>query len=219
MPSSSSTTTSAKSTARRASATDSFSSLSSTFAFLRMPAVSISRTGRGSPSGPASPVDRDRIAGDAGLGPGDQPLLVEHAVDQGRLAGVGPADDGELERPFAGVLVLLRPRPRSRSTMRPQMLEQVDHAFAMLGADRRPARRGRAHRLRGCRTSPARPSALLAARMTGVVSDAASGRSPRRAGSCRRGRRSGTGRRRPRAPRRSVCARIRPGRVSGSSSS
>jgi hypothetical protein len=49
--SSSSTTTSAKSTARRASATDSFSSLSWTLAFLRMPAVSISRTGRSAPSG------------------------------------------------------------------------------------------------------------------------------------------------------------------------
>ena len=48
--SSSSTTTSAKSTARRASATDSRSSLSTTCAFLRMPAVSISRISRLSPS-------------------------------------------------------------------------------------------------------------------------------------------------------------------------
>ena len=38
-------------------------------------------------------IDRDRIARDAGLGPGQQPLLAEQAVDQRGFAGIGPSDD------------------------------------------------------------------------------------------------------------------------------
>src|SRR5687767_10263356 len=80
------------------------------------------------------PIDRDRITGDAGLRPGDQPLLPEDAVDQGRLAGIGPADDGELERSLGfvagGIIPLLALDPG------PDMLEQVDDALAMLGAHR-----------------------------------------------------------------------------------
>ncbi len=46
------------------------------------------------------------IAGDPGLGPGQQPVLAEQAVDQRRLAGVGPPDDGQLQRPRGiGLLV------------------------------------------------------------------------------------------------------------------
>ena len=58
------------------------------------------------------PVDGDRIARDPGLGPGEQPVLAEHAVDQGRLAGVGPADDRELERRRAVVLFVVLGRVR-----------------------------------------------------------------------------------------------------------
>ncbi len=43
------------------------------------------------------PVDRDGVAGDAGLGPGQQAVLADQPVDQGRLAGVGPADDGDAD--------------------------------------------------------------------------------------------------------------------------
>jgi hypothetical protein len=35
------------------------------------------------------PVDRDGIPGDAGLGPGEQALRADQAVDQGRLPGIG----------------------------------------------------------------------------------------------------------------------------------
>ena len=62
------------------------------------------------------PVEADRIARDPGFGAGDHPLLAEHAVDQGRLAGVGPADDRELERRAVARPRRLRPRNRSCST-------------------------------------------------------------------------------------------------------
>ena len=81
------------------------------------------------------PVDRDRIAGDAGLGAGDQPLLLEDAVDQGRFAGVGAADDRELERRVALGLFLLLGAVLALD-IGAEMLEQVDHALAMLGAHR-----------------------------------------------------------------------------------
>ncbi len=41
--------------------------------------------------------DVDAVAGGAGLVVDDHPLLAEHAVDQGRLADVGAADDGDLD--------------------------------------------------------------------------------------------------------------------------
>ena len=43
------------------------------------------------------PRHGDRVAGDAGLGAGQHPLFAEQAVDQRRFAGVGPAEDRELE--------------------------------------------------------------------------------------------------------------------------
>ena len=116
VPSSSSTTTSAKSTARRASATESFSSLSSTLDFLRMPAVSISRTGRIWPSGLRH---SQSIAIESRVIPASGPVISrssdEDPVDQGRFAGIGPADDGELQRRIALAVRLRRPRrPRAR---------------------------------------------------------------------------------------------------------
>ena len=42
--------------------------------------------------------DRDRIAGDAGLRTGQQPLLAEQAVDQRRLPGIGATDHGDADR-------------------------------------------------------------------------------------------------------------------------
>ena len=46
-----------------------------------------------------SACTRDRVAGDPGLGPGQQAVLAEDGVDQRRLAGVRPPDDGDLDRP------------------------------------------------------------------------------------------------------------------------
>src|SRR3546814_2487174 len=53
--------------------------------------------------GPAfeRPVDGNGIAGDAGFGPGQQALLAQQLVHQGRLADVGPSDDGELQHALA----------------------------------------------------------------------------------------------------------------------
>ena len=138
---------------------------------------------------------------------------LEHAVDQGRFARIGPADDGELQRRIAPRLLVLF--GLVALDMRAQMLEQVDHALAMLGAHR--DRLAEAER-------PGLQYAGLAGFALGLVGGeddrrrlrrAASGRSPRPAESRRRGRRSGTGRRRHRGPPRVVCARIRPGRRLG----
>ena len=43
-------------------------------------------------------LDRDGIAGGAGFGAGQQPLLAEQMVDQRRFAGIGAADDGNADR-------------------------------------------------------------------------------------------------------------------------
>ncbi len=42
--------------------------------------------------------EADGIAGKAGLGAGQQPLLAEDAIEQRRLAGVGPAEHGDAQR-------------------------------------------------------------------------------------------------------------------------
>jgi hypothetical protein len=97
-------------------------------AFFRIPAVSISRTGTVLPL----PVDRDRIACDPRLRPGDQPVLLQHLVDQRRLAGIGAADDRELQGgiglPFLFLLAFLP------FDIGPEVFEQVDDAFPVLGA-------------------------------------------------------------------------------------
>ena len=59
---------------------------------------------RSQPVGP----DRDRIAGDAGLGAGQHPLFAQNLVDQRRFAGVRAADDGDLQRTLFGWLVRVR---------------------------------------------------------------------------------------------------------------
>ena len=83
------------------------------------------------------PVDGDRIARDAGLGPGDHPLLAEHLVDQGRFARVGAPDDRHLERTVFVVLVLGRVFLAVLALdERAQQLEQVDQPLAMLGRQR-----------------------------------------------------------------------------------
>ena len=53
-------------------------------------------------------VDGDGIPRRAGLRAGQKPLLAEQLIDQRRLAGVGPADDGNADRPRLGVACLRR---------------------------------------------------------------------------------------------------------------
>ena len=58
--------------------------------------------------------DRDRIPGQPGLRPGDHPLLAEQGVQQGGLAGIRAADDGQPQRPV-GVAAASSPGAGSRS--------------------------------------------------------------------------------------------------------
>ena len=58
-------------------------------------------------------IDRDRVARDAGLRPGEQALLAEQTVDQRRLAGIRPADHRDADRAVAarslvGLLIVVR---------------------------------------------------------------------------------------------------------------
>jgi hypothetical protein len=64
--------------------------------------------------------DRDGVARQAGFRAGQQPIRTEQPVDQGRLAGVRPADNGDADRSVLGcfvgrVLVGLRLRLRHDS--------------------------------------------------------------------------------------------------------
>ncbi len=88
------------------------------------------------------PVDRDRIAGDARFGPGQQPVLAQQAVDERRFARVGAADDGELERAEWRILAFIQHFGGFLGGFglgaddRPQRVEEIGHALAMLGAER-----------------------------------------------------------------------------------
>ena len=92
---------------------------------------------------PALPVDLDGngIAGGAGLGAGQQPLLAEQVIDQRRLAGIGTADDGDPDRPLRQILIgfddvviveLLALLDRLRH-QRAQRVVEIAEALAMLG--------------------------------------------------------------------------------------
>src|SRR5262249_62168117 len=48
---------------------------------------------------PPCQVDRDGVTGDAGLRPGQQPLLPEQPIDQCRFSGIGTADHGNADLP------------------------------------------------------------------------------------------------------------------------
>ena len=164
------------------------------------------------------PVEADRIARDPGLGPGDHPLLAEHPVDQGRLAGVGPPDDRQLERTARARL----PRPPSSSLdfdMRPERIEQIDDAFTMLRAERDRVAEAEPEGLEDAATRRRGPRPCWRRRSPASPRPGASGRFPRRAASGPRARRPGTMPRPPRAPPPRSAARIRPGSVCGSSSS
>ena len=153
MASSSSTTTSAKSTAWRASATAIFSSFSTTRAFLRI-AGGVDQANGAVVAGlgiDPLPIDRDCIAGDARFGAGEEAVLAEQGVDQRGLARVGATDDGEFERArgivFIGVVGmdwLVEALVLFAFEIGQQRFEQVAHAFAVFG--RQPDRVAEAQR-------------------------------------------------------------------------
>ena len=135
------------------------------------------------------PIEADRIAGDPGFGAGDHPLLPSMRVDQGRLAGVRPPDDGDVQR---GVLVVSSPPSSSspsRSTKRPQRLEQIGDALAMLGADRDRIAKAEAEGFEDPAFARRGPRPCWRRRSPASIRPGASGRSPRRAESGPRGHR------------------------------
>ena len=86
-------------------------------------------------------LDRDGIARGAGLRARQQALLAEQMIDQRRLAGIGPADDGDADRTRRGLL--LRQRlvvlgfiflDRLRHQLAQRVIE-LAHALAVLGRD------------------------------------------------------------------------------------
>ena len=88
------------------------------------------------------PVDGDGIAGDPGLGTGQQAVFAQQLVDQRGLAGIGTPDDRQLERTGQGLFIVLGLELGSRfgffglgADQRPQAAEQVGHAFAVFGRD------------------------------------------------------------------------------------
>ena len=92
-------------------------------------------------------LDRDGVARDAGFRAGEQALLAEQAVDQRGLAGVGPADDRDADRPvgalFVGLgLVVLGRRRGVLGQRGADRVVEIGQALAVLGRDRRPDRRG-----------------------------------------------------------------------------
>ena len=113
------------------------------------------------------PINADRIPSDPGLGAGNHPIFADHLVDQGRFTGVRPANDCQLKRAFAlellfvGILMFV-------FDMRANGLEQVRHAFAMLGANGDRIAKAETIGVENSR-SPEFPSALLATMMTGVA--------------------------------------------------
>jgi hypothetical protein len=90
------------------------------------------------------PGDADGVPGEAGFRARQQAFFAEQAVDQRRLAGVGPADHGETQKVrgsfrFARVrpvLVLALRRIGIRQHERAERVGKVGHAAAVRGRDR-----------------------------------------------------------------------------------
>ena len=88
------------------------------------------------PTAAPFPVEGDRIAGDAGLGPDEQAVLAEHAVDERRLAGIRPPDDGNAQgAPLGAALLVLRVGIGLRECGL-QGLVQLAQALAVLRGER-----------------------------------------------------------------------------------
>ena len=90
---------------------------------------------------PALPIeiDRDCVARDSRFRSGHKPLSAEQAVDQRRLAGIGPSDHGDADGLVGGVggrsfmFFCIRRCLRQRRT---QGVIQVGHSLPVLGANR-----------------------------------------------------------------------------------
>jgi len=106
-------------------------------ALRRRPAVSCSTKSR-----PSAVHAADGIARDSGLGAGQGALLAEQAVEQARLADIGPADDVEADGTvfdffvaiFLGRLLFLL-RRRGRDELRDRLFQRAE-AERVLGGDR-----------------------------------------------------------------------------------
>ena len=155
-------TQSAKRMASRVEATDISSSVSpATRAFLRRPAVSCSRTSRLLDL----PGRGDGVAGEAGFRPGEGALLAQQAVEQARLADIGPAHQGQLAAALPAIIEVrllpasssrrkvlpLRPRPPSRGTSVSQRIRQSSMPSAcsaeIASGSPKPRRKGLRRRL------------------------------------------------------------------------
>ena len=83
-------------------------------------------------------IDRDGVARGAGLRRGEQALLADQPVDQRRLAGIRPPDNGDADRMRTG---RRRPPPRPRlrglfGQRRAQRVVEIGQALVMLGRNR-----------------------------------------------------------------------------------
>ena len=94
------------------------------------------------------PIDGNRIAGDPGLRPSQQPVFAQQAVDEGGFARVGPADNGELQRPGRTIFLVHRGGIGGFDFLRffvkvgliaddrEKSAEQIGDAFAVFGRQR-----------------------------------------------------------------------------------
>lgn len=108
------------------SATDSFSSFSCT----RL-ATHAGRIDQADVLALELPVDRDGVAGDARFRSGQQAVVADQTVDQGRFARVGAADHGDADR----LVRLVDLFDEDVFGRRADGLVQVGHALAVLGRD------------------------------------------------------------------------------------
>ncbi len=114
----------------------------------------------------AVPLARQRaaVAGDPRLGVGDRLAAAGEAVDQGALAGVGKADDGDLGRPLRSLprAPARAPAATTRSTTSSASSPVVSSSTASSAARRAPCSRSRSRSSRA-RIAASTSSAVLAA--------------------------------------------------------
>ena len=86
------------------------------------------------------PIDGNRIPCDPGFWPRQKAILAKQAIDQGRLAGIGPSDDCEFQWPERGLLVFALRELRCDlcglglcADDRPKRPKQISNTFAMFG--------------------------------------------------------------------------------------
>ena len=89
---------------------------------------------------PPHQIDGDGVAGDAGLGPGQQPLLAEQPIDQRRFSRIGAADHRDADRLAICIWrVDFTGRGRRRRRLGQRLAQggiEIGQAFPVLGGDR-----------------------------------------------------------------------------------